>query len=102
MLQNARVTAFIVSELFRENKQRGVGGKITPLPTPSLGLKGNVANKPISKGVYKSNIWVTSRDFEYSYSLIHMAPFVTPDRKETYNRDRDFDKYKLFLPGFSH
>ena len=81
---------------------RGVGGKITPLPTPSLGLKGNVANKPISKGAYKSNIWVTSRDFEYSYSLIHMAPFVTPDRKETYNRDRDFDKYKLFLPGFSH
>ena len=51
MLQNARVTAFIVSELFRQNQQRaGGGGKITPLPIPSLGLKGNVANKPISKG----------------------------------------------------
>ena len=29
MLQNARVTAFMVSELLRENQQEG-GGKITP------------------------------------------------------------------------
>ena len=36
MLQNARVTAFNVSELLRENQQR-VGGKITP--SPRLGLK---------------------------------------------------------------
>ena len=31
MLQNARVAAFIVSELLRENQQ---GGKITPPPAP--------------------------------------------------------------------
>ena len=30
MLQNARVTAFVVSELFGENQQGG--GKITPFP----------------------------------------------------------------------
>ena len=35
MLQNARVTAFTVSELLRENEQRG---KITPPPAPSLRL----------------------------------------------------------------
>ena len=34
MLQNSRVTAFIVFELLREN-QRGGGGKITP-PPPRL------------------------------------------------------------------
>ena len=41
MLQNAGVTAFIVSELLRENQQGGggwewgwVGGKIIPTPTP--------------------------------------------------------------------
>ena len=34
MLQNARVTAFTVSELLRENQH---GGKITP--PPRLGLK---------------------------------------------------------------
>ena len=33
MLQNARVTAFTVSELLRENQQgRGGGRKITPPP----------------------------------------------------------------------
>ena len=31
MLQNARVTAFTISELLREN-QRGGRGKITPIP----------------------------------------------------------------------
>ena len=35
-IQNARVTAFTISELLRENQQGG-GGKITPLP-PRLGL----------------------------------------------------------------
>ena len=36
-IQNARVTAFTISELLRENQQGGGGGKITPLP-PRLGL----------------------------------------------------------------
>ena len=30
MQKNARVTAFTISELLRENQQRGWGGKITP------------------------------------------------------------------------
>ena len=34
MLQNARVTAFTVSKLLRENKP-GVGVKITPPPPPT-------------------------------------------------------------------
>ena len=38
MLQNARVRAFTVSELLRENQQEG-GGKITP--SPRLGLSAN-------------------------------------------------------------
>ena len=44
MLQNVRVTAFIVSELLRENQQptwRGGGGgvvKLHPLPSPRLGF----------------------------------------------------------------
>ena len=38
MLQNARVAAFTVSELLREN-QKGGGGKINPLhPASRLGL----------------------------------------------------------------
>ena len=37
MWQNARVTAFTVSELLRENQQGGGRGKITP-PTPRLDL----------------------------------------------------------------
>ena len=37
ILQNARVTAFTVSELLRES-QKGGGGKITPPPPPRLGL----------------------------------------------------------------
>ena len=36
MLQNARVTAFIISELLRENQQGGRGVK---LPPPRLELK---------------------------------------------------------------
>ena len=32
-MQNARVTAFTVSELLRENQQGGGGDKITPPPT---------------------------------------------------------------------
>ena len=42
MLQNARVTAFTVSELLRENQLEG-GDKITPPPPPThthpLGLR---------------------------------------------------------------
>ena len=46
MLQNARVTAFTVSEVLRENQQEG---KITPLKkknthTPRLGLKALTKN----------------------------------------------------------
>ena len=37
MLQNARVTAFMVSELLRENQQEGGGG--VKLPPPRLELK---------------------------------------------------------------
>ena len=37
MLQNSRVTTFTVFELLREN-QLGGGGKITPPPSPRLGL----------------------------------------------------------------
>ena len=33
MLQNARVTTFIISELLRENQLGVGGGKITPPPT---------------------------------------------------------------------
>ena len=37
MLQYARVAAFTVPELFRENQQgRGRGGKITPPPSPQI------------------------------------------------------------------
>ena len=37
MLQNARVTAFTVSELLRENQQEGEG-KITP-PPPAIEIR---------------------------------------------------------------
>ena len=36
MLQNSRVAAVAIFELLRENH---LGGKITPLPTPSLELR---------------------------------------------------------------
>ena len=38
MLQNARITAFVVSELLRENQQGGGGGLNYPLP-PSSQIK---------------------------------------------------------------
>ena len=42
MLQNARVTAFTVSELLREREQReGWGGGGVKLPPPRLGLRPN-------------------------------------------------------------
>ena len=49
MLQNARVTAFTVTEL-RENQQEDGGGdNFTPNP-PRLGLKGgNLGLKPVNK-----------------------------------------------------
>ena len=37
MLQNARVTAFTVSQLLRENERGGV--KLSPSPTLRLGLR---------------------------------------------------------------
>ena len=39
MLQNARVTAFVVSELFGENQQGGGGGENYPLPPKGKKLK---------------------------------------------------------------
>ena len=41
MLQNARVTAFTVSKLLRENQQGGGGGgdKITPHPPTQIRVK---------------------------------------------------------------
>ena len=41
MLRNARVTAFIAFESWRENHLGG-GGKITPFPPPRLGLTGSI------------------------------------------------------------
>ena len=40
MLQNVRVAAFTVSELFRENQQGGRGCKITPPPTVPHQIRG--------------------------------------------------------------
>ena len=34
MLQNAKIIAFTISELLRENQQGREGGKITKLPPP--------------------------------------------------------------------
>ena len=42
MLQNVRVTAFTVSELIRENQQRGGGGKITPTTQPPTQIRVDV------------------------------------------------------------
>ena len=40
-------------------------------------LQWNVTNKLRPEGTYKSNGWVTSIGFEYSYSLIPIVSFVT-------------------------
>ena len=40
-------------------------------------LKWSATNEFVSKGVYKSDIWMASIGFQYSYSLIQMFPFVT-------------------------
>ena len=39
MLQNARVTAFTIFELLRENQLEGGGGKITPTHPPRGDVK---------------------------------------------------------------
>ena len=44
MLKNASVTAFNISELWRDNQQNGGDGKITPTP-PRLGLRKSVKQK---------------------------------------------------------
>ena len=50
MLQNVRVVAFTVSELFMENQQRGEGGKITPRPPPPrLGLRYDIGTSGQNK-----------------------------------------------------
>ena len=48
MLQNARVTAFTVSELLRENQQ----GVKLPLPQPRLGLKSMLILHFAKVGIY--------------------------------------------------
>ena len=53
MLQNARVTAFTVSELLRENEQ---GVKLPPTHTPRLGLNMLACNK---SSVYKFSFFFT-------------------------------------------
>ena len=40
-------------------------------------LKWSATNEFVSKGVSKSDIWVASIDFQYSYSLIQVVPFNT-------------------------
>ena len=44
MLKNASVTAFNISELWRDNQQNGGDGKIAPTP-PRLGLRKSVKQK---------------------------------------------------------
>ena len=39
ILQNARITAFTVSELLRGNQLAGGGGKFTPLPATQIRVK---------------------------------------------------------------
>ena len=46
MLQNARLTAFTVSELLRENQQEGEEGGYYPLPPVRLGLKNSYIENP--------------------------------------------------------
>ena len=40
-------------------------------------LQWNLTNKLRSEATYKSDVWVTSIGFEYSYSIIPLVPFVT-------------------------
>ena len=50
MLKNASVTAFNISELWRDNQQNGGDGKITPTP-PRLGLRKSVKQKKKRKTI---------------------------------------------------
>ena len=66
MLQNAKVTAFTVSELLKENQQ---GGKITP-PLPSrLGLKYGLENF----GIFTENIHAGDCFQEKFYLLLTLS-----------------------------
>ena len=42
MLQNAKIIAFTISELLRENQQGREGGKITKLPPPPSSLPSTI------------------------------------------------------------
>ena len=42
MLQNARVIAFTISELLKENQQ---GVKLSPSPSPRLGLRSTFSSR---------------------------------------------------------
>ena len=67
MLQNARVTAFTVSELLRENQLEG-GDKITPPPytrTPIRVKKiADITLKDRLENIFRNNI------FQYRYILL--------------------------------
>ena len=66
MLQNARVTAFTVSELLRENQLEG-GDKITPPPTHTpIRVKkiADITLKDRLENIFRNNI------FQYRYILL--------------------------------
>ena len=72
MLQNARVTAFTVSELLREN-QEGEGGEI--IPSSSLGLKVKINSVIIFalKALLPSflhHVWFISFNVDYAVNPI--------------------------------
>ena len=49
MLQNAKSTAFTVSELLRENQQGAGRGAVIPFPLPKLGLRKQLTINKISE-----------------------------------------------------
>ena len=63
MLQNSRVTAFTVSELFREN-QLGVGGKITPPLPHTHALTGSIASKS-----HRYNMHILEMKIRFNYII---------------------------------
>ena len=53
MLQNARLTAFTVSELLRENQQEGEEGGVLPTPPSEIRLKKQLYWKPRKSFVFR-------------------------------------------------